>query len=75
MGISAPTAMENKKTAFSSTRNPTICEKIRLCEMISNNPQSIVLIEIIKNEGVIAGSLNINAMPILTKIASTVSIN
>jgi hypothetical protein len=75
IGISAPTAMENKNTAFSSTRKPTMCEKIRLWAMINSNPQSIALMDIIKNEGVIAGSMNINDMPILTKKANMVSSN
>jgi hypothetical protein len=43
--------------------------------MINSKPQSIVQIDIIKNEGVIAGSLNINAMPMLTKKANIVSNN
>jgi hypothetical protein len=75
IGISVPAAIENRNTAFSRTRNPTMCEKIRLCVIISNNPQSIALMDIIRKEGVIAGSLNINDIPILTKNANIVSIS
>jgi hypothetical protein len=75
MGISVPAAIEKRNTAFSSTRNPTMCEKMRLWVIISNKPQSMELIDIIRNEGVIAGSLNINDIPMLTKKAIMVSIN
>ena len=39
-GISTPTAIEKRKTPFSMTRNPTMCEKMRVRTTMRISPLS-----------------------------------